>query len=88
MSIPLTSLSFPGFPLEARGFLYVGICALLLQYTPGGIVGSVGVVGADNLSLNGGKRSNMRVVVVGGVAGSMSAEARLRRRDEGAEIIG
>ena len=31
--------------------------------------------------------SNMRVVVVGGVAGGMSAAARLRRRDEGAEII-
>lgn len=30
---------------------------------------------------------NMRVVVVGGVAGGMSAAARLRRRDEGAEII-
>lgn len=29
----------------------------------------------------------MRVVVVGGVAGGMSAAARLRRRDEGAEII-
>ena len=30
---------------------------------------------------------NMRVVVVGGVAGGMSAAARLRRRDESAEII-
>ena len=30
----------------------------------------------------------MRVVVVGGVEGGMSAAARLRRRDEGAEIIG
>ena len=29
----------------------------------------------------------MRVVVVGGVAGGMSAAARLRRRDEGTEII-
>ena len=29
----------------------------------------------------------MRVVIVGGVAGGMSAAARLRRRDEGAEII-
>ena len=29
----------------------------------------------------------MRVVVVGGVAGGMSAASRLRRRDEGAEII-
>ena len=29
----------------------------------------------------------MRIVVVGGVAGGMSAAARLRRRDEGAEII-
>ena len=29
----------------------------------------------------------MRVIVVGGVAGGMSAAARLRRRDEGAEII-
>ena len=29
----------------------------------------------------------MRVVVVGGVEGGMSAAARLRRRDEGAEII-
>ena len=29
----------------------------------------------------------MRVLVVGGVAGGMSAAARLRRRDEGAEII-
>ena len=32
-------------------------------------------------------KPNMRVVVVGGVAGGMSAAARLRRRDEGAEII-
>ena len=30
---------------------------------------------------------HVRVVVVGGVAGGMSAAARLRRRDEGAEII-
>ena len=30
---------------------------------------------------------HMRVVVLGGVAGGMSAAARLRRRDEGAEII-
>ena len=29
----------------------------------------------------------MRVVVVGGVAGGMSAAARLRRRDEAAEIV-
>ena len=32
-------------------------------------------------------KPNMRVVVVGGVAGGMSAAARLRRRDEGVEII-
>ena len=34
-----------------------------------------------------GSELRMRVVVVGGVAGGMSAAARLRRRDEGAEII-
>ena len=38
-------------------------------------------------SLETESERNMRVVIVGGVAGGMSAAARLRRRDEGAEII-
>ena len=36
---------------------------------------------------NGGKNGNLKVIIVGGVAGGASCAARLRRLDENAEIL-
>ena len=55
---------------------------LVSQYPPGYSWGR-----GSRQKLKPESKPNMRVVVVGGVAGGMSAAARLRRRDEGAEII-
>lgn len=41
----------------------------------------------QNEGINSGKPQNMKIVIVGGVAGGATAAARIRRLDELAEIV-